>query len=553
MAGHPYLRGVETAAVAEDGSGEHFRCHMTFVTYAGIAPVRHDIEKFLAHRGVSPAYTGMVLLTVSEILTNLVKHPPRKAERVEISLSLKGSSISLDVADDSTPFALFDAKCNAAFSRIDASLGLAESGYGLGCIMQQHARITYTPAPQSADGMNHFHVEDIARIPLASAEAIPLRWRRIFLVDDDPVSLGIHQRMLENIYDVRPFEHARDAIAAFGQDRPDMVISDLSMPDIDGLALRRALSAQKGGDTIPFIFLSGHRSSAYSDYVNATGIDDFLCKPITKERLLAVTARLMHRSAQFTNAVQGQFHQQLNSMLHPDLPQAFQGWRLRTLSVSAEAGGGDFTLHHVTSHQMLAVLADVMGHGQQAKFFAYAFAGYLRSLFRLLAGQSDCARFPERVSQEVNSDPFLDTTVMTCLAFQLARGGDIRLASAGHPQPYLLRRPRQAGLREIERLEVAGPLPGLIGESRYVQKKLRLQKGERIVMATDGFLQVFTLPASSGDGQDSDLAQCLRRYGNGTLDDMAGSLWTEFHIRNEASALARDDATLIIIEYTEDP
>lgn len=525
----------ETGKNRTKTAAETFHCHLASVTYAGIPPLRNDIEKFLAHRSVAPSYAGMVLLSVTEILTNLVKHPSKKADFIEISITLGDGTIVIDVADNASPFADFDAKCNTAFSRADAAMGLAESGYGIGCMLQQHAEVCYTPFTKSADRLNHFIIRDAIHFPGESHGKTPLRRKTVFLVDDDPVALGIHQRMLENTYNVVAFDDARKLLDVFHAQNPDIIISDLSMPGMDGIALRRALSGIAGGDTTPFVFLSGHRAGAHNAYINRLGVDDYLFKPVTKERLLAVTARLLNRSAQFASALQGRFHHDLTNILSPSLPDACLGWKIRTLSYTAEAGGGDFTLHHETSIHMLGVIADVMGHGQQAKFFAYAYSGYLRSIFRTMAATADAAYFLEKLSRMVDGDDFLENTFMTCQAFQLLASGEFRVASAGHPPPVII------GKNDVIPLDVAGPLPGLVGESRYEQKKLKLARGEKVLIATDGFFQAYDSPP--------DLVSVIAGMGSCTLDDIAGMLWLEFQSRRETSTSAQDDATLIIAEY----
>lgn len=526
----------ETGVAKPSATAESFRCRLACATYAGIPPLRADIEKFLAHRGVTPSYTGMALLSVTEILTNLAKHPVRKADFIEVSITLGDGAVVIDVADNASPFADFDAKCNAALARADAAAGLAESGYGIGCILQQHAEVCYTPLADSADMLNHFTIRDTFQSPNDAAAG---RRKTVFLVDDDPVSLGIHQRMLENTYSVVAFDDARKLLDAFQAQKPDIIISDLGMPGMDGIALRKELSGIAGGDTTPFVFLSGHRAGAHNAYINRLGVDDYLFKPVTKERLLAVTARLLNRSAQFASALQGRFHHDLTHILKPSLPEACLGWKIRTLSHTAEAGGGDFTLHHETSIHMMAVLADVMGHGQQAKFFAYAYAGYLRSIFRTMAATADAAYFLEKLSRAVDGDGFLENTFMTCQAFQLLASGEFRVASAGHPPPLVI------GRNGAAPLDVAGPLPGLVGESRYEQKKLKLSRGEKVLIATDGFFQAFGTPQA--------LAACITPMASRPLDGLAGALWLDFQSRREAPAQAQDDATLIIAEYGGTP
>ena len=340
-----------------------FKRRLDGIAYDGVPKIRAEIVDFCDKCGEDAAYAGRLALTVSEILTNLAKHPPQRASQVEIRLRLTSGNAFIDIADDSTPFAQLDAKCESALSRLNAVQSLQETGYGLGIILKQHAHCAYTPMDKSPDGLNHFRVRDDRPGKSPHAKS------KIFLVDDDPVALKRHSAMLENAYTVITFGAAKEAIPAFVKEKPDLVVSDLNMPEIDGIGLRRALSELQGGNATPFVFLSAETQSENSLYISALGVDDFLCKPVEEKRLQTVVARLITRARQVRTSLEGKFERHLTAMLKPELPARSHNWRIVTLTEAAEAGGGDFTLHHETSENLTIVLADVMGHGPQAKFF----------------------------------------------------------------------------------------------------------------------------------------------------------------------------------------
>lgn len=540
-----HIPASKNAAFATSQNSETLRLPLRSPTYASIPAVREDIRKFLLHRGIDDERAGMLLFDISEILTNLIKHPLHKAEFVEISLSLQTHDIEVDVADNSTPFATFDAKCKEALAAPASMEGepllcLRESGFGLACILRRHEKVYYIPSNQSGDGLNHFHLVDTPKPPgtaNASGEEFDkppaTLGKTVFLIDDDPVSLSIHQQMLQNIYRVIPFDNADAALAAFDDIHPQMVISDLNMPGKDGIRFRRELSQKQGGDATPFIFLSGHHEGAQSAYVNHIGIDDYLTKPIKKERLLAVMARLFNRSTQYAEAVKGHFHRCMTDILKPQLPRKFGSWKIITLNAMADAGGGDFALYEEKSSVLSGVLGDVMGHGQQAKFFTYAYAGYIRSIFRTLSHAADGGHMLEKLSQWVDDDVFLENTMVTCLAFDLKTGGEASFAAAGHPPPLLISR------GAIKKIDVAGPLPGLAGESHYTTRKVQVARHDRIIMATDGFFSLF----------QNDISEFLHRHRGEDIDSFAGSIWIETLARQENMFSRKDDATLIIAEY----
>lgn len=505
---------------------------MAGIAYDGIPPVRRQVIDFIMRHGLGAEYAGMVALTVTEILTNLAKHPQEKATQAGLRLTLSRRTALVDIFDNSTPFAEFDAKCKTALSRLNAAGLLAESGYGLGLILKQHSQVSYTPAHLSPDGLNHFRVRGEAA---ASGAARPT----VYLVDDDPVAMKRHCMMLEELYTLVPFGRAEELVKSFASapQRPDIVVSDINMPGMDGLGLRLALSELEGGNTTPFIFLSAQAASETSPYISELGVDDFLCKPVNKDKLRAVVARLIARSKQVRQALEGRFQQHLTSMLRPDLPTAYEGWRIVTLTEAAEAGGGDFTLYHRTGTHMLAVLADVMGHGPEAKFFSYAYAGYLRSLFRQHSSAADPAAFLLELSRAIDGDAFLESVILTCQGFQLFHEGRAAIASAGHPAPMLVR----ASGAEV--LQVAGPLPALGSVAGYQLHAHQLQAGEKLLFMTDGFLQ----PFDAEGFRRGTLLKLLDAFTDAPAPEMAEGLWHAWSQRRPQRG--RDDATLIIAEY----
>lgn len=514
--------------------------------YACLPTLRDDLRRFLALCALPEKTSDAFCLSLNEILSNLVKHPARLARLVRISLHIGRDIRRMDIADDSTPFASFDAICNTARSRLHATERLAESGYGLGCVLSQHTRVTYTPATAAADGLNHFVVEDM---PDSATEPPPGNSKKpvIFLVDDDAAALKVHHRMLSSQYDVVPIADAVDALALLRAQKPDLIISDLHMPGTDGAALRRQISGLPDGDLVPFIFLSASAESLNDQGLLRLGIDDYLVKPVTTQSLQRVAARVLGRREQFARAVEGRFHRDLQKYLHPHLPAEAGPWKIAVMNRMADAGGGDFTLYYETAEGLMAVLADVMGHGIRAKFFAYAYAGYLRSLFRATSERStapDTAVFLQHLSDAVSDDDFLDGTLLTCQSFHIDRGGLLRVSSAGHPPPLLLTRAGSA-----EALPVRGPLPGMAAHEGYRQHHTQLTAGDKVIFATDGFFDVFGPPAENN--APAALLALLPPFAVTDAAQTAQSLWKSFEAAACQTAHGADDATLIVLQYGE--
>ena len=116
----------------------------------------------------------------------------------------------------------------------------------------------------------------------------------ILVVEDDPAMLIAFQEVLEGAgFEVEVAVNGKDALAWLKTKQPDLILSDISMPIMDGFKLFEAIREIPGGALIPFIFLTarGTREDIFAG--KSLGADDYITKPVTTQELLsAVNARL---------------------------------------------------------------------------------------------------------------------------------------------------------------------------------------------------------------------------------------------------------------------
>jgi CheY-like chemotaxis protein len=110
---------------------------------------------------------------------------------------------------------------------------------------------------------------------------------RIIVVDDDSkVRLLLERAFRPPEFETHTFPNGAAALGRVAQIRPDCVVSDILMPEMDGESLVRALRAVPGLERVPFIALSATRSEARIRAVLAAGADAFLLKPIPLRELV---------------------------------------------------------------------------------------------------------------------------------------------------------------------------------------------------------------------------------------------------------------------------
>src|SRR5437667_12441280 len=111
----------------------------------------------------------------------------------------------------------------------------------------------------------------------------------VLLIDDDADLLRAVGDYFDRIgYEVGRADTAQAGLEAFDRLRPDVVILDLHLPDLDGLELLERLRAQGGS----VILLTGHGDIATAVRAMQLGAEHFLTKPVDLNHLAAATARV---------------------------------------------------------------------------------------------------------------------------------------------------------------------------------------------------------------------------------------------------------------------
>jgi two-component system catabolic regulation response regulator CreB len=136
---------------------------------------------------------------------------------------------------------------------------------------------------------------------------------RILVVEDEPAIADTIQYVLaQDGFEPVWCRNGADALQAFAQQRPQLAILDVGLPDCNGFDLFKRLHALPGGDAIPMLFLT-----ARSDEIDRVaglelGADDYVAKPFSPRELLARVRTILRRSQRSaspaTEAVAQPFH-----------------------------------------------------------------------------------------------------------------------------------------------------------------------------------------------------------------------------------------------------
>ncbi|WP_373034820.1 HD domain-containing phosphohydrolase [Sulfurimonas sp.] len=121
----------------------------------------------------------------------------------------------------------------------------------------------------------------------------------ILVVDDEPINIQFVVELLYNDYDVSVATSGLTALEVFEKKRPDIVLLDIHMPDVDGFEVARRVYSVESNQEIPIIFFSADDSIDYMEKGFELGAVDYITKPIeAKSFLLKISywARLVKKS-----------------------------------------------------------------------------------------------------------------------------------------------------------------------------------------------------------------------------------------------------------------
>ena len=113
---------------------------------------------------------------------------------------------------------------------------------------------------------------------------------KIAIVDDEKdMRLSISQWLALSGYDTESFASAKEALSTIDSEYAGIVISDIKMPDMDGMQFLRKLMAQDS--TLPVIMITGHGDVPMAVEAMRMGAFDFLEKPFNPDRMSELAQR----------------------------------------------------------------------------------------------------------------------------------------------------------------------------------------------------------------------------------------------------------------------
>ena len=118
---------------------------------------------------------------------------------------------------------------------------------------------------------------------------------KILIVEDNEMTLGMLCKLLSRKgYDIVVAVDGKEALEMVSSEQPDLILMDLSLPELDGWEATRRLKADKTTQQIPIIVLTAHTLKTDRESAFEAGCDDYDVKPINFPRLLVKIEALLN-------------------------------------------------------------------------------------------------------------------------------------------------------------------------------------------------------------------------------------------------------------------
>jgi PAS domain S-box-containing protein len=261
---------------------------------------------------VGPVWGDVDRLT--QVFWNLLSNAVKFTERggsVEIRLGTTGSHAVVEVTDSGIGIAphllpvIFD-----RFRQGDSSITRVHGGLGLGLaivrqLLELHGGTVRASSPGEGQGATF-----TVRLPLmpvrvarrdeppSAPDAMPrCDGIRVLVVDDEPDGRDLVKLVLERCgAAVTAVGTGAEALGALDTAPPDVVISDLAMPHMDGYELIRRIRRRPSGADVPAVALTAQASGDARARAFSAGFDTYIPKPVDPAELVALVIRQVRRA-----------------------------------------------------------------------------------------------------------------------------------------------------------------------------------------------------------------------------------------------------------------
>ncbi|MBA3721906.1 MAG: SpoIIE family protein phosphatase [Parachlamydiaceae bacterium] len=380
---------------------------------------------------------------------------------------------------------------------------------------------------------------------------------KVLVVDDEPdIEILMKQKFakylkskeLEFIF----ASNGLEALKALHQDQDiNIIVTDISMPEMDGLALLSHLPELKRIFKAIII-------SAYGDMSNIRkamnrGACDFITKPIDFKDLEITIFNAIEQCLTLKKAIEAQsalsdLEKELTiagNIQESIIPHNFKPiancdtFEILGTMIPAKHVGGDFFDFFVLDQNRLGfVIADVSGKGVHAALFMAMSRAVIKTVAQRLPSPEECLKEANRILCTDNDASMFVTAFYGILD---TKNGQIDCSNAGHLPPIILS--PDGSMQQIARYE--GIPLGVSEDTVYTHHQFILKKDECLILYTDGITEANNIKHELYGEQR--FQESLKNWKPGPLSSLVEIILDELH-KFISDAQASDDITLLCLK-----
>ncbi len=318
-----------------------------------------------------------------------------------------------------------------------------------------------------------------------SREGKPL----VLVVDDNPDMRNFIISLLKREYAVVTAENGMQGLEEIRKHGPDMVITDVMMPVMDGNEMTRVVREDASLRHTPVIMLTARTDVSQKIEGLEHGADDYLTKPFNSRELLA-RVRTLLKTREYEKMVlrrnreiesELEVARMLQQRLLPAGAEKIQGYSTHAVYIPMDMVGGDF--YDFTRHgdTIELFIADVSGHGLPGAFLAMMTKVALESV----PSRASTGDVLSAVNDVICRATVNNNYVTAFLCAIDTRTNTLKFSNAGHFPPLVY---RHASGEFIE-LNAKGMPLGWFRNITIEESEICLSPGDRLVLFTDGITE----------------------------------------------------------------
>lgn len=326
-------------------------------------------------------------------------------------------------------------------------------------------------------------------------ESFSKKQSKIVLIDDDEGLAKLLQFNLQKAgIECKVAHNAKEGYKLVESISPDLIIADIVMPGVDGFEFREMLLKNPDLASIPFVFLS-HRGSE-KDILDGYNKDitDYIIKNEGPKVFVAKVSAILKSLSKERRKIVAELHQAADtlrtSVVPVDLPEFehfnIQYWHEPFSGIP----GGDFIDHFtLDENHIVIVLGDVMGKKWGAWYFAFAYAGYIRSAIRSVL-QDGGFYSPAKIISKVNNSVYQDSKiseVFSTLSVVVLDNKEMVLNYSGAGDLPIFYKKNSNNI--VSKIDSKGLLLGFNRDSSFEDTSIKMNKGDVVFLTTDGIIE----------------------------------------------------------------